>query len=242
MANETSLIFIGGIKDSGKSELAKRLGTGSGFKVARISDYFRDVLDGWPKDKKDLTAAVVYMDWKKDEGRAIQKLCSDIPTWRTDQGISLKTLVINSHYATYSPGGFMMGLDPESLRILCDKCNLFLPKSVGRVAVVLVDIGISDVLARRERRWIHQTDDFPTGPGLAADLDFNRLYALQYYNCLAAMLGPQRVAYYRAVIDYKDMGDYKDELSKTGAFDKTYGLLEKFLNAYLAPTSGSKHD
>lgn len=236
--NATSLIFIGGIKDSGKSDLAKKLGTDPGFRVARLSDYFGAVLDGWP-EKTDLTTAVVYVDWKRlAEGKAIDRLCSDIPNWRRDA--NLKTLIINSHYATYSPCGFMMGLDPESLRILCDKANLFLPNSEGRVAVVHVDISVSDVLVRRERRWTHQTDDFPTGPGLTADLEFNRLYALQYYNCLVSFLGYRRVAYYRSVIDFKDVGDYHKELTNTAAFDSAYNELKTFLNRYLLPSTGKQ--
>jgi hypothetical protein len=208
----------------------------TGVEAIRISDCFKKPLDAPDDEKKPLSAGVIYRDWKSEaEPKGIEELGNRVKQLR-DQKSDMSTLVINTHFATYSPGGYMIGLDPPSLRQICIDCMLCKPDSKGKAAVVLVDIGIGDVLQRREEQWKKKEqwekpeDVFPTGPGLAQDLEFNRLYALQYYNTLNLILkDAERVIYYRSFVDYKQIKDLTGDLRKTSAFQQSKDKLIHFL-------------
>lgn len=233
MSTEVSLVLIGGIADSGKSALMEELQGIDGVQAIRISDCFREPLEA--PENKPLSAGVIYRDWKSEaEVKGVKELGDKIATLRGEKG--LKTLLINTHFATYSPGGYMMGLDPASLKQICMDCKLCDAESKGKAAVILVDIGVGDVLQRREEQWKKKEqwekaeDVFPTGPGLVQDLEFNRLYALQYYNTLNLILrGPDRVFYYRAFVDYKQIKDLTGDLKKSYAFQQAKDKLVSFL-------------
>lgn len=234
MSSEISLVFLGGIADSGKSALIDVLQEGRpGVKGVRVSDYFRKPLEA--PENEPLSAGVIYRDWKSEaEHKAVEALTADIKLFR---GSGLETLIINTHFATFSPGGYMMGLDPPSLQEICKACLLDGPTRKLKAGVILIDIGIGDVLQRREEQWktkeqwSKHEDVFPTGPGLAQDLEFNRLYALQYYSTLGMILSPSRVFYYRAIVDYKQIKDLRSDLKNTLAFQRTKDQLVEFLRS-----------
>lgn len=77
MAAEISLVFLGGIADSGKSALMRELQVLTGVEAVRISDCLKKPL-GVPEDKdndKPLRAGVIYRDWKFEaEKKAINEL------------------------------------------------------------------------------------------------------------------------------------------------------------------------
>ena len=208
MPSEISLIFVGGVADSGKSILIDKVNelieAEENVSIAeeRISHYLKEPL-GWPPDKR-LTSAASLKDWKIYEERAISQLCESIKTHRTN---GVKCIIINTHFATYSPGGFMIGLDPSSLKMLCDACNLLEPESSKKAAVVLADISISDVSRKKEESWKDQ-GNFSTTQSLMDDLEFNRLYALQYFNTLSNILKFNRVMFQRISVNWRAAAAY----------------------------------
>ena len=242
-----SLVFLGGIADSGKSALLREIDrVGNSKNIAKceregiernekddevrliyISDSFKQPLNA---PDGPLSAAVIYVDWKSKESVAIDDLCKKIVNWR--DGTMNRTLIINSHFATYSPGGFMMGLDPPNLRRICVACNLCGENKQEKAGVILVDIGVSDVLQRREAQWKVNPEVFSTGTGLLQDLEFNRLYALQYYNTLARILDDdedERVFYHRALVDWRNVKDLNKELSEVPEFREMSEKVIQFL-------------
>jgi len=231
MSGEITLVFLGGIADSGKSALMGKLKTLEGVEFENISDHFKTALG------EDTLQALDFLDWKsKAESKAVQNLGNRIQELRQHRkGPSeFSTLIVNTHFATYSPGGFMMGLDPPHIQKICEYCNLCSLNSDNpgspytKAAVILVDIAISDVLQRREAQWTSNTERSATGPGLIQDLEFNRLYALQYYNALAHVLGPARVAYKRVVTDWRITDNSKPK-EETTALTVVFGQLADFL-------------
>lgn len=251
MAGEISLVFLGGIADTGKSALTRVIEQRiAGVVPIKISEYFKLALQEKLTMTIDgpLAAAMVYsVDWKSVESRAVEMLIKDIrEDFRAKR--HCKTLLINTHFATYSPGGYMMGLDPQSLLALCDACNLCEDESVQKAFIVLVDIGITDVLQRREKQWMKMFDGtsatqdqeskakkhemFSTSLGLTQDLEFNRLYALEYFNTLSTVL-PKRVKYHRIFVDWELIEDYKNPFSKAPAFENACNRLVNYLNSEL---------
>lgn len=217
MASAISLVFLGGIADSGKTALAESLAQNSEVRAEKISRFFRDAMPVLRKGNGDQgRPALIYADWKStgEEG-AIDKLCNDIGTWRRER---LKTLIINTHFATYSPGGYMMGLDPISLQRICKACNLIDDESKTKAAVILVDISFSDVLQWRARHPTVDLSGSVSVEAIARDLEFNRLYALQYYTALVGLIGSQQVLFYRCLIDHQGSGSLDTSLPNTNAF------------------------
>lgn len=238
MSGEISLVFLGGIADSGKSALKIKLETLAGIEFVSISDYFKDALENYFKltEKTDGTLrALEYVDWKsKSESKAIELLGGKIQELRRRKGTDdFGTLIVNTHFATYSPGGFMIGLDPPHILQICQYCNLRTAQGQsevlpGKAAVILVDIAISDVLQRREDQWKENTERSSMGQGLIQDLEFNRLYALHYYNILSQFLGPTRVAYHRVLMDWRKADTHKP-IEDTDALKVVFGELREFL-------------
>jgi hypothetical protein len=233
MSGELSLIMMGGIGDSGKSSFADAIAKRPSVRVLRVSDYLRRHLEV-PTDRK-LGAEVVNVDWKsRAEQKAALDLGEEVGNLRAG---GCKTLIVNSHFATYSPGGFMMGMDPGSLRSVCKACELCgnVVKPVGdssgervRAAVVLVDIGISDVLRRREAQW-QSKPAFSMGTALIQDLEFNRLYSLQYYQILSSIIGFGGVEYYRLLLDWQDIHSLERPLEQAPGFQLKLRELSDYL-------------
>ncbi len=126
----------------------------------------------------------------------------------------------------------MMGLDPPNLRRICLACNLCRERKEGKAGVILVDIGVSDVLQRREAQWKVNPEVFSTGAGLLQDLEFNRLYALQYHSTLGRILNDQadeRVFYHRALVDWQNVKDLKKDLNEVPEFREMSRNLISFL-------------
>jgi hypothetical protein len=232
-----SLVFLGGIADSGKSALVQQLKLLDDVRAFSVSDFLRAALAQRGKQPNTkLGAEVTFIDWKTFERDAIDYLCGDKQAQGIPDGLpscfddtKVRTVIINTHFATYSPGGFMVGLDPNSIAKLCDKCRIVGTKE-ARAAVVLVDIGIADVLHRREERWTKDVDPFTTGAALAQDLEFNRVYALHYFNILTSLLGHERVTYSRVFVDYSQVVLHEELMNVpafTIALNKLYDVLEK---------------
>jgi adenylate kinase len=237
MAGEISLVFLGGIADSGKSDLRPKLEALPGVKWVNISTHFKKALEGFfLKNLGEANVALDYVEWKsKAEDTAVQLLGEEIKQLRKENGSAdFNTLIVNTHFATYSPGGFMPGLDPPHIRQICQYCNLRAPNvddenPAGKAAIILVDITISDVLQRREDRWNEKPGrSASTGPGLIQDLEFNRLYALQYYNVLSHILGSDRISYYRVLMDWRSK-DMSIPVEQTRALKDAFKELKEFL-------------
>lgn len=243
MPGEISLVFLGGIADSGKSDLKPLLEKLPGVKWINISSQFKTALgEVFHQDFGEDNVALDYVEWKsRAEERALQLLGDQIKELKREFP-EFNTLIINTHFATYSPGGFLPGLDPPHIKRICEFCHLLLGKEQneissdkvetvkGRAAVILVDIAISDVLQRREDRWKHKPQRSPsTGPGLIQDLELNRLYALQYFNVLSQTLGPDRVSYYRVLMDWKNQ-DTRVPVDQTKALQLAFKELQEFLD------------
>ena len=224
-----SLIFIGGIADSGKSVLIDQISAhANDVKSFAVSDFLKDTLStkrNYTKEK--LGPEVTLIDWKSHEPDAIKELCAKIEECFND--VSKNTVIVNTHFATYSPGGFMIGLDPNSIDLICHACKLTDPGATSKAVVVLVDIGIADVLHRREKRWTASVDTFTIGSALAQDLESNRLYALQYYMLLTATLGRLRVLYHRLSVDYNSETHLHEELEKVPEFKLALNTFSEFL-------------
>jgi hypothetical protein len=229
---EVNLVLIGGIGDSGKSEFARSLANDPGIETLRVSDEFRDTyreVYGFKLGEK-LGAEVVNEDWKsRAEPAAVRRLIDKIR--QKKMAGSCRTLVLNSHFATYSPGGFMAGLDPQSLKDICVACDLIEGGKTGRgaAAIVLVDISISDVLRRRKAVW-QSKPAFSMGFALNQDLEFNRLYALQYYSTLSSLVGAKRVSYWRVVLDWPEEYISKS-IDQNGTFHFQLSELKNKLTA-----------
>src|ERR1051325_1201367 len=120
MSSQISLVFLGGIADSGKSDMMEELKSLNGVRAVRISDYFKDPLNA--TQDPILSAGAIYRDWKSEaEAQAVASLCKDIRSWRenlpdpTDLATrrldtiedsvsdNFTTLIVNTHFATYSP-------------------------------------------------------------------------------------------------------------------------------------------
>jgi hypothetical protein len=130
----------------------------------------------------------------------------------------------------------MIGLDPQHIREICQHCNLISAKHpseprTNKAAVILVDIAISDVLQRREVRWKKMTERTASGSRLIQDLEFNRLYALQYYIVLCQVLGPERVCYKRVLMDWRIPADDTKPVAETSALINVFNDLHRFLVA-----------
>lgn len=243
MAGEISLVFLGGIADSGKSDLKPKLERVPGVKWINISTHFKAALaEVFGRQFGEDNVALDYVEWKSlAEENALKLLEIEIKRLKQDSP-DFTTLIINTHFATYSPGGFLPGLDPPHIKKICEFCHLRGGKeqNVGRAAVILVDITISDVLQRREDRWKEKPQRSPsTGPGLIQDLELNRLYALQYFNVLSQTLGSDRVSYLRVLMDWK-VKDNTRPVSETLALKYASDKLIKFLESEGLSQTGSK--
>ena len=213
-----SLVFVGGIADSGKSKLIELVTNQlTDITALRVSDSLRVALDAAKKNPKpELGPEVTFIDWKHYEDAALRDLVSRLKII-INGNTKTKTVIVNTHFATYSPGGFMVGLDPASIAVICKTCQLTDgADSPGKAAVVLVDLGIADVLHRREERWTEKADGFPRGSALVQDLEFNRMYALQYHGVLTSLI-QARALYKRIHVDYTskhDLGPLEEDLKK----------------------------
>jgi len=251
-------VFLGGTADSGKSDMMAAIASRRSADVQpfSISAFFRSALADdlevarLPRD--EMGSEVALIDWKSSEQRAVQQFIRnhDAADRTEKDGIRRKTpaglpvcikenrvtAIINTHFATYSAGGFMMGLDPPSLREICEACKLISRQKdawavhpQARAAVVLVDIGIGDVLHRREANWTTKVDAFTAGAALIQDLEFNRLFALQYFNVLTGLLTPAKVFYKRVFIDYKERSRLVGSPVSIAEFKDGVAELEQWL-------------
>jgi hypothetical protein len=230
MPDSLSLLFIGGIADSGKSVLVKKLAEyASDIKLFPISEFLRDALAAAHKNPLDkLGAEVTLIDWKTHEPKAIDGLVAQIKDCFKDEAI--RTVVINTHFATHSPGGSMAGLDPDSIDRICEACHLA-ESQTAKVAVVLVDIGLADVLQWRGQHWTsNNIDAFATGSELMEDLEFNRVYALHYYNVLRTTVDKERVLYHRVFMDRSKFAQLS-ELENQAEFQLIFNKFTDFLKA-----------
>jgi adenylate kinase len=242
MPDSTNLVFLGGIADSGKSLLLKHVCPPDHPTIhnAKVSTYFGHQLLTGSEKGKELTASVCYTEWKSSEPYAVDELAADIRKWRVEK--TVRTIVLNTHFATYSPGGFMMGLDPDSIKKLCEACSLHLGNTDAHAAVVLIDTTIAEVLKRRGSDWKNHGESFFTGPSLSADLEYNRLFAFQYYDCLAHALPANRVWYERILVKWEELKEHQPEdvVVKSAVFSTAMRSLRDFLEKLpKKPTAGT---
>jgi hypothetical protein len=84
--------------------------------VIKISNFFIDKINKDGNSKQRNIIMWRYEDWKKFEYSVIQDLVSYI---QTKQGI----FIINNHFATISPYGYLPGLDMDNFNILLKECR-----------------------------------------------------------------------------------------------------------------------
>lgn len=222
--NRPALAFVGGIADSGKSPLLEELVRQEADKtVLRVSDSLKISL-GFNQNEK-LPPAVTLTDWKVlGEPDAVKHLCSSIRE-AMNAAPGPKAFLLNTHFATHSPSGFLPGLDPDSIFSLCEACNLTANESKVRVAVVLIDIGVASALRLRQKDWKAYSKGAGGGPALTADLDFNRLYSLYYYHTLCSILPRERVLYRRLVLQWDEVAGAEKPIAQTEAFKAALAVL-----------------
>lgn len=228
-----SLLFVGGVADSGKSVLLNQVaGYAKDIKVFAVSDFLRNALEADHRNPSTkLGPEVTFIDWKSYETKAVDGLVEQIGECFQNEP-HLKTIAINSHFATYSPGGFMAGLDATSIDRICNACHLT-STATGKAAVVLVDIGLADVLHWRGQNWTSNIDAFGAGSALMQDLEFNRLYALHYYNILRTTLMNDCVLYQRVFLDYSKLTHFSDNLASESEFKIKLKSFTEFLKTEL---------
>ena len=212
MVHEIPILFLGGSTRSGKSIIGNRLEKKLLVGVQRIK--FSEMLKRHltdPRNKKlpdedPLSSGVVYVDWKSQaESEATKDLCKEIKSRRQKDAEGFKLLIVDTHFATFSPGGYMMGIDPTGLRAICDCCNLLGEKSQKKVVIGLVNIGLGDVLQVLEGNWTKTNlTAFPSASAIMPDLEMNRLYAMAYYNVIASLVGPSRILFHRTFVNFND--------------------------------------
>lgn len=236
MSRYPSLVFLGGITYSGKSLFLDKIDPDSMTELAgrnpknimgiRVFNYFKDIMD-LPESFN--TNALTLTNWKTHENEAVNKMVLDIKNWSTNN--ILETVIFNTHYATNSPSGFQLGLDIHSLRRIMESCHYYESDNKAKVAIILIDIDVSDILKRREYHWSSYKVHEPISH-ILKDLEFNRLYSYQYNTIISSIIGADRVIYKRIQLNLKNTSDLSDtELKKTSAFELAYNEFNELLNS-----------
>jgi adenylate kinase len=202
---EHTIVFVGGITDSKKTELLKSLQPliSTTAHVFPVGECFAEVFSS--EDNPIGVEEIPYRDWKEREDLAVLKLIAKI------REEPKQTCVIKTHYATYSPSGFMPGLEPPSLELIYTKIK---PKRIG---IVLIDCNLQEVLTVRSGAHSAKKGSREAGYSvthIAEDLQYNRAYAWQYCSFLRSLSGGGNAVRYKRVprtlpVDEKNDRDVK---------------------------------
>jgi hypothetical protein len=118
MSDRTRIIFYGGCTGINKSETLKNAVLGFGdqansIEIIKISEYFlREMTeDDWRKKSTIWKES----DWKKHEDAVVDKLGKKIKNMHN-------LFIINNHFSTISPSGYIPGLDMDNLETLLKNC------------------------------------------------------------------------------------------------------------------------
>lgn len=206
------LLFIGGITASEKTSVIDRLlphykrkkrlaADANDIQSFTISEFLLNEL-GLDNTLANRDRLPDYM-WRTCETRAVERLIQEINTQ-----VRSRISIINCHYAVSSPGGFITGLTVDSLvrlaeQILADAPPIDEAPSTPLAAVVLVESKLELVLERR-REGPRETSGSLSTREVVADLEFNRIYSLLYYQILANIFGYKRTSHLIVAHNGKD--------------------------------------
>ena len=185
--------FIGGANNVGKTTIIDRY----------LLDLFKE--DG--KKVKSLRTGIMYQDECKkknlitqDEEAVSQTLWDSVQRTVSQQIIdtikseSADLLLINTHYASASPFGYLMGLDINFL----EEIGSALKSSTASpfASVMLIDATLAEVLSRCRSNRVTSGRYMPSDD-VRFDLELNRLYSYQYFHILTSILGQSNSIYSR---------------------------------------------
>ncbi len=140
------IYIVGGTSGAGKTTLIKTIKEKSNINVISTGDLFNTVVNKLfsidiKRDK------FKHVNWKAFEPYVISSLCSII------EYIDIPKLVIDTHYAVYSPSGFVSGLSDESIHYFG---GIIGSREYKKCYCILIDAPIEEihrrVLQDRERR------------------------------------------------------------------------------------------
>lgn len=191
------LVFYGGCTGLDKSQLLRealdQFDTSS-FELIKISDLF---VDAKKKDTGNDNAKIVWHkeQWKLYDKRVLTEIKTKI------SNIGAKLVIINKHFATISPYGYLPGLDLDSLDVLLLQQMDFWIKEAphaktaetgNRFGLLLVDTDSEAMRARYEEK-MNNVSHYISTDYMHKDLEENRKWAGIYCSRALAFLGKERV-------------------------------------------------
>lgn len=189
-----ALVFVGGVKNTGKSKMIEvacselAFGEPSLYHL-RISEFYRDQMRHAGTD--DFEAE----EWKPFEPEAVRAAGMELAKLRLQE---YDAVLVNTHFASPSRRGYVSGTDPRWIAHLCKSYGITPQDEDTRAGVILIDSSL-DILRQpdEELQWDNAQLKQVVGrvDQRMQDLYQNREKSMDYYHTLTRYLDFDRVEY-----------------------------------------------
>jgi hypothetical protein len=235
MSTKTRIIFYGGCTGINKSKIledtVKEIPdvNENNFKIIKISDLFLEEIKKNNTGKKSILWKEEH--WKEHEHEVLGNLIKDIKG-------KLKLFIINNHFATISPYGYIPGLNMDRLEELLKKCidktAIKSNKKLNEkpvVGILHIDINIDVIYEHYRNIFLNEVDNkkdnvvavlpYISKTEIEKDLNENRLWA-EAYNMMARSVLPNGWVKSKTIYQDKENTGLKKTTQDISTFIKEF--------------------
>jgi len=240
---KTSLVFFGGCTGVGKSRLLKlalEQFNREDYEIINISEHFDNCRRN---DSGNPEAQIIWHSehWKEYDKRVLESLKREI------SNNEKKLVVVNQHFATISPSGYLPGIDLDTLDLLLEQNNNLNNTEIDAVGkknaakekskekddkrysfgVLLIDTDptvVRNSYAKQLRDQDKYILDHVSNESILKDLEENRKWAGIYSTRAISVLSVDKV--FSDTIYIHDLSKQNKTIDEIAGFFKRFGLRQ----------------